>query len=584
MSNDLVKQWLEKVLRPYPSRDLISTEVSQVLDQRRTLSVKTDAYTFDSGHTALLLLLHGTLPIMFRGATYHIPVNVWLPLEYPRAAPMVYVVPTKEMGIRKGREVDPGGRVKGEVVDEWWKSWDPKTISNLLQQLTTVFSAAPPVYARPSEAAAPSPQRLRPMSPPQRSASPAPLQNGSPSGQPPPPPARPGFRPVAFQPEYRPAPTLPPLSYPLSPIGEPPLIPQRTASQSVFLPSAQQPPRPPPKPPLGYAGPSSQAYRPQTPPNGDARNLPQQRENGAARLPLDQYRPQPTSPAQYAYPQQSGSPQSSTQQQQLHHPAVPQRIQPPLVPQIPYQAQPSQFPLTPAQPTQQRQPIVQANLAQQAVRQQPEDLLSSPTPSFSPLPTNPLAPPPLPSSKPPPPSLLHLHSILLPHIQSSLPPLLHHLHTTRAHLLERREDLISGEPAIRDEMARLEAVKNVCDNVGSKMGDLVTATEERVRDLEARGEVGVDEVVCGISIVHNQLVDLVAEDNAIEDTIYHLTRALDSERIDLDRFLKVRQLNAGKGYGIDLLPQSIRSLAREQYMKRALIERILQGMGQKQGW
>lgn len=38
---------------------------------------------------------------------------------------------------------------------------------------------------------------------------------------------------------------------------------------------------------------------------------------------------------------------------------------------------------------------------------------------------------------------------------------------------------------------------------------------------------------------HVRLIDLVAEDNAIEDTIYHMTRALDNERIDLDRFLKV---------------------------------------------
>jgi hypothetical protein len=38
-----------------------------------------------------------------------------------------------------------------------------------------------------------------------------------------------------------------------------------------------------------------------------------------------------------------------------------------------------------------------------------------------------------------------------------------------------------------------------------------------------------------------RLIDLVAEDNAIEDTIYHLARALDTERIDLDRFLKVRR-------------------------------------------
>jgi ESCRT-I complex subunit TSG101 len=37
----------------------------------------------------------------------------------------------------------------------------------------------------------------------------------------------------------------------------------------------------------------------------------------------------------------------------------------------------------------------------------------------------------------------------------------------------------------------------------------------------------------------SRLIDLVAEDNAIEDTIYHMTRALDTERIDLDRYMKV---------------------------------------------
>jgi ESCRT-I complex subunit TSG101 len=116
---------------------------------------------------------------------------------------------------------------------------------------------------------------------------------------------------------------------------------------------------------------------------------------------------------------------------------------------------------------------------------------------------------------------------------------------------------MTGEPAIKDEMARLEAVKKVCDSVGRKLGDSVAQGQERVAELEARGEVSVDEVVCGISIVHNQyvfilsltvdvngpdvrrLIDLVAEDNAIEDTIYHMTRALDSERIDLDRYMKV---------------------------------------------
>jgi ESCRT-I complex subunit TSG101 len=158
--------------------------------------------------------------------------------------------------------------------------------------------------------------------------------------------------------------------------------------------------------------------------------------------------------------------------------------------------------------------------------------------------------------------LVHLHHILLPHLDASLPPVLQGLHSSKAHLIERREDLASGEPAIRDEMARLEAVKKVCDTVGARLDEVVAKGSERVADLESRGDVSVDEVVCSISIVHNQLVDLVAEDNAISDTIYHVTRALDAERIDLDRYMK-----------------AVRSLAREQYMKRALIERISSGMG-----
>lgn len=58
-----------------------------------------------------------------------------------------------------------------------------------------------------------------------------------------------------------------------------------------------------------------------------------------------------------------------------------------------------------------------------------------------------------------------------------------------------------------------------------------------------------------------RLVNLVAEDNAIEDTIYHLHRALNTGRIDLERFIR-----------------TTRVLAEEQFMKRALIEKIETGL------
>ena len=37
----------------------------------------------------------------------------------------------------------------------------------------------------------------------------------------------------------------------------------------------------------------------------------------------------------------------------------------------------------------------------------------------------------------------------------------------------------------------------------------------------------------------NRLINLIADDNAIEDTIYHVHRALNAGRIDLEKFLRV---------------------------------------------
>lgn len=48
------------------------------------------------------------------------------------------------------------------------------------------------------------------------------------------------------------------------------------------------------------------------------------------------------------------------------------------------------------------------------------------------------------------------------------------------------------------------------------------------------------------SFIQYRLLTLVAEDAAIDDTIYHLSRGLyaDKPSIDLDRFLKVREFSS----------------------------------------
>lgn len=169
-------------------------------------------------------------------------------------------------------------------------------------------------------------------------------------------------------------------------------------------------------------------------------------------------------------------------------------------------------------------------------------------------------PPPIPvhaPPRPPNPELLQLHAQIQDKLTSEFASLSQAMALDSERLRAHQADVLTGEPAIRDEMARLEAVRDVCRGVSERLRHVVTQGEANISDLRNKGDPPVDELLCSTTIVHNQLIDLIAEDNAIEDTMYHLHRALNAGRIDLERFLR-----------------TTRTLAEEQFMKRALIEKI----------
>lgn len=76
-----------------------------------------------------------------------------------------------------------------------------------------------------------------------------------------------------------------------------------------------------------------------------------------------------------------------------------------------------------------------------------------------------------------------------------------------------------------------------------------------------------------------RLLDLIAEDHALDDTLYHLGRALNSSNsssIDMDKFFKV----SGPTFGPQLLDsdphsQRVRMVGREQFMARSQATQIL---------
>jgi hypothetical protein len=53
-------------------------------------------------------------------------------------------------------------------------------------------------------------------------------------------------------------------------------------------------------------------------------------------------------------------------------------------------------------------------------------------------------------------------------------------------------------------MARLEAVRDVCQNVADRTRAAVHQAQSNITELRRKGDPEVDELVCSTSIVHNQ--------------------------------------------------------------------------------
>ena len=119
----------------------------------------------------------------------------------------------------------------------------------------------------------------------------------------------------------------------------------------------------------------------------------------------------------------------------------------------------------------------------------------------APVPAPNLAPP-----RPPNPELLRLHEQVRNKLAGELASLAHAHALDAERLRAHQRDLLAGEPAIRDESARLTAVRDVCGGVAARLRGAVQAAEANVAELRRKGDPPVDELVCAPSIVHNQYV------------------------------------------------------------------------------
>ncbi|KAF8559541.1 UEV-domain-containing protein [Imleria badia] len=488
-------RWLREQTAAYENGERVCLDVDAGLARFPALRPKSDVYTYDDGRAQLLLCLHGLLPIAFRGASYNIPIAVWLTRDYPRSPPIAYVVPTQQLLLRPSKFVDLSGRCSINYIQDWIRKPEPCNLAALLQAMQDHFSRVPPLYK--SSSPRPAPQTLPSLSQPHSL----------------------------------------PLSRPQSRHDDRPALPPKPIASQIPV----VPPRPIASPPTStLAYPHTDLYNRPPPP------LPQQ--------PRVHVRPSIPAP-QGLYASDGNTLRSTIEQpRESSSPTTPNYRT--SVPTDPLPTVP--FPNTQSPPAHLRPPVPSSALThpppQPPPLSPPPNLLDDEFPA--PLPPPAPAPP-----RPKNPELLQLHAHVHDKLRSEFSSLSQLVLLEADRLRAQQTDLLAGQPAIRDEMARLEAVTDVCRNVAARLRSTIELADRNLAELRRKGDPEVDELVCSTNIVHNQLINLVAEDNAIEDTIYHLHRALNTGRIDLERFLR-----------------TTRVLAEEQFMKRALIDKIQVGM------
>ncbi|KAF6819485.1 UEV domain-containing protein [Colletotrichum sojae] len=550
-----VLNWLYSVLTSeYHDVNRTYNDVAQALSQYPSLSPRTDVHTFDNGSSALLLHLSGTIPVIFRGTTYRFPISLWVPHCYPREAPLVYVTPTDSMVVRPGQHVDPQGQVYHPYLVGWSAFWDKSTILDFLAILRDIFAKEPPVIARPQE------RRQSPAS-----TSPAPRQIHVP---PPVPPLRPDLAPrLDIQPSNqgpvdapRPPPPPPKTSSTVSPYQNPPIIAD-VRSETPF---------PPLHPDINDMGrridhgvetslhPQSQNYcRYDSAPPLPMTDVPPASRQPSVMSSLS-VREFQTPPLQHVRPEAALRPSSSTASHRYASAApLPQKdvnsYGSPLPGWLP---DPRRFQgLPPHQhQLQHRQP---PSLPQGRKPAPPPDLLDGPLTLRIPSPSS-VHPPPIPPN-PEKDALLHQLGQTLSSLRQRSRQ---QNESSMAGLQAQRSAMLNAFSTLQSEMGSLSQTSALLQSNANILVGALRKADTVIDGSTRQRAPDIDELLVAPTVVSNQLYNLVAEEKAIGDTVFVLGRAVERGRISPAVFAK-----------------TTRSLAREWYLKKALVRKIGKGMG-----
>ncbi|KAF7552365.1 hypothetical protein G7046_g7434 [Stylonectria norvegica] len=129
--------------------------------------------------------------------------------------------------------------------------------------------------------------------------------------------------------------------------------------------------------------------------------------------------------------------------------------------------------------------------------------------------------------------------------------------SSMAGLQAQRTAMLSVMPALQLEAGQLTQLGNVLTSNSNILHDALHKADAVIEGSRNHALPDVDELLVAPTVVSNQLYTLVAEERALGDAIFMLGRAVERGRITPAVFAKMT-----------------RSLAREWYLKKALVQRL----------
>jgi ESCRT-I complex subunit TSG101 len=129
-------------------------------------------------------------------------------------------------------------------------------------------------------------------------------------------------------------------------------------------------------------------------------------------------------------------------------------------------------------------------------------------------------------------------------------------------LAAQRTALAVAAAKMQTELGELHQLSQLLASNSSILHDAQHKADAVMDRSKNHAGVDIDELLVPRTVVASQLYTLVAEERAIGDAIYSLSRAMEKGRVSTPVFIKLT-----------------RSLAREWFLKKALIQKIAEGMG-----